>query len=257
MTRPGERAPAGARGAMPAGAASRPPARARPLRIGLTGPIGCGKSTVARVLGGEGAVVIDADRIAHDVTAPGTAGLERVVERFGAGYLRPDGSLDRSALGRTVFADPAALADLEAIVHPAVRREIERIAHEAERGGAVALVVEAIKLVEGGLAATCDEVWLVACSGAAQRARLRRRGMSAAEIDQRIAAQAGIGERTLPVAARVIDTSGRREATAGVIRRALADALAGRAREGAASGVAPAPPGAAPAPPAGTEEPSE
>jgi dephospho-CoA kinase len=249
MTGPGGRAPAGAGGERPA--------RARPLRIGLTGPIGCGKSTVARVLGGEGAVVIDADRIAHDVTAPGTAGLARVVERFGDGYLRPDGSLDRAALGRTVFADRTALADLEAIVHPAVRREIERIAGEAERGGAVALVVEAIKLVEGGLAATCDEVWLVACSGRAQRARLRRRGMSAAEIDQRIAVQAGIGERALPVAARIIDTSGRREATAAVIRRALADALAGRAREGAAQGAAAAPPGTAPAPPAGTGEPPE
>ncbi|MCU0505607.1 MAG: dephospho-CoA kinase [Chloroflexi bacterium] len=206
----------------------------RPLRIGLTGPIGCGKSTVARVLGRAGAVVIDADVIARDVTAPGEPALDRVVERFGAGFLRPDGTLDRAALGRAVFADPAALADLERIIHPAVRRVIEATFAEAERDGAVAVVVEAIKLVEGGLAATCDEVWLVACSTAAQRARLRRRGLTAAEIAQRIAAQAGIADRVRPVATRTIDTTGRREATAAVIREALADALAGRAREGAA-----------------------
>ena len=198
----------------------------RPLRIGLTGPIGCGKSTVAHVLGRAGAVVIDADRIAHDVTASGQPALSRIVERFGAGYLRPDGSLDRAALGRTVFADPAALADLEAIVHPHVRRVIERTFEEADRAGAAAVVVEAIKLVEGGLAASCDEVWLVSCTMAAQRARLRRRGLSKAEVAQRLAAQAGIDGRVRPVASRVIDTSGRRERTAAAVTAALAEALA-------------------------------
>ena len=212
------------------GRASAHPAPAvggrRPLRIGLTGPIGCGKSTVAHVLGRAGAVVIDADHIAHDVTAPGQRALSRIVERFGAGYLRPDGSLDRAALGRTVFTDPTALADLEAIVHPLVRRVIEHTFDEAERAGAAAVVVEAIKLVEGGLAATCDEVWLVSCTTAAQRARLRRRGLSRAEVDQRLAAQAGIDGRVRPVATRVIDTSGRRERTAAVVAAALAEALA-------------------------------
>jgi dephospho-CoA kinase len=198
----------------------------RPLRIGLTGPIGCGKSTVAHVLGRSGAVVIDADRVAHDVTAPGEPALSRIVERFGARFLRPDGSLDRAALGRTVFADPTALADLERIVHPEVRRVIEGTFAAAERDGAIAVVVEAIKLVEGGLAATCDEVWLVSCSTAAQRARLRRRGLSRAEIDQRLVAQSGIDGRVRPVASRVIDTAGRRAATAAVVTAALAEALA-------------------------------
>jgi len=200
--------------------------RPRPPRIGLTGPIGCGKSTVAHVLGRSGAVVIDADEVARSVTAPGEPALARIVERFGPAYLLSDGSLDRAALGRTVFPDPEALADLERIVHPAVRRVIERVCADAEREGAVAVVVEAIKLVEGGLAATCDEVWLVSCRPAAQRARLRRRGLSAAEIDQRIAAQSGIDDRVRPVATRVIDTSGRREATAVVVTAALAEALA-------------------------------
>jgi dephospho-CoA kinase len=221
----GSGAPRGGRGAE---AAARPQERRRPLRIGLTGPIGCGKSTVARVLGRAGAVVIDADAVARDVTAPGRPALARVVERFGAAYLRPDGSLDRPALGRVVFADPAALADLERIVHPEVRRSIEATFAAAERDGAVAVVVEAIKLVEGGLAASCDEVWLVSCSAAAQRARLRRRGLSSAEIGRRTGAQAGIEERARPVATRVIDTSGRREATAAVVTAALREALAAR-----------------------------
>lgn len=200
--------------------------RGRPLRIGLTGPIGCGKSTVAQVLGRAGAVVIDADQVARCVTAPGEPALARIAERFGPHHLRPDGSLDRAALGRTVFPDPEALADLERIVHPAIRRVIEEAFVAAEREGAVAVVVEAIKLVEGGLAASCDEVWLVSCRSAAQRARLRRRGLSAAEIHERIAAQAGIDDRVRPVATRVIDTSGRREATAAVVVAAFEEALA-------------------------------
>jgi dephospho-CoA kinase len=176
--------------------------------------------------GRSGAVVIDADQVARQVTAPGEPALARIVERFGAGFLRPDGSLDRGALGRVVFRDPDSLAELERIVHPEVRRVIEGVFADAERDGAVAVVVEAIKLVEGGLAATCDEVWLVSCTTTAQRARLRRRGLSRAEIDQRITAQSGIDGRVRPVATRVIDTSGRRERTAAVVTAALAEALA-------------------------------
>lgn len=198
----------------------------RPLRIGLTGPIGCGKSTVAHVLGRSGAVVIDADQVARQVTVPGEPALARIVDRFGPAFLRPDGSLDRAALGRAVFPDQDALADLERIVHPEVRRVIEGIFAAAERDGAVAVVVEAIKLVEGGLAATCDEVWLVSCTTTAQRTRLRRRGLSAPEIAERLAAQAGLDGRVRPSASRVIDTSGRREATAAVVTAALAEALA-------------------------------
>ena len=107
----------------------------------------------------------------------------------------PDGSLDRAALGRIVFADPAALRDLEAIVHPAVRPRILAAIAAAEADGAVAVVIEAIKLVEGGLAALCDEVWLVTCDPAVQRTRLVGRGTSPEDADQRIAAQAGFAER--------------------------------------------------------------
>jgi dephospho-CoA kinase len=178
------------------------------LRIGLTGPIGCGKTTVAGWLADAGAVVIDADAVARDVTAVGEPALDAVIERFGESYRRPDGSLDRSALGRLVFADPAALRDLERIVHPAVRPRIEDAVASAEAAGAPVVVIEAIKLIEGGLAAACDEVWLVACDRAAQRRRLVGRGTSGGEADQRIEAQGDLVERLRPSVSRIVDTNG-------------------------------------------------
>jgi dephospho-CoA kinase len=178
------------------------------VTIGITGPIGCGKSQVARWLAEAGARVIDADRVAREVTAPGTAAHDAVLARFGAAVTGPDGTLDRAALGRLVFADAAALRDLEAIVHPAVRPRILAAMDAAVADGAPAVVVEAIKLVEGGLAAACDEVWLVTCDPAAQRERQVGRGSSLADADQRIAAQAGLVDRLRPAATRIIDTSG-------------------------------------------------
>jgi dephospho-CoA kinase len=178
------------------------------VRIGLTGPIGCGKSTVARWLGELGAVVVDADAIARHVTALGEPALAAVFARFGDAYRRPDGSLDRAALGRLVFADPAALRDLEAIVHPAVRPRIEAAVAAAEDADASAVVIEAIKLVEGGLAELCDAVWLVTCEPDAQRERLIGRGVDAEDADQRIAAQGDVTARLWPAATRVVDTSG-------------------------------------------------
>jgi dephospho-CoA kinase len=200
--------------------------RARPLRIGVTGPIGCGKSTVASWLGAwPGVAVIDADRVAREVLDPGEPALEAVVARFGHGILRTDGSLDRAALGRIAFEAPAALHDLEAIVHPAVRPRILAAIADAEIAGALAVVIEAIKLVEGGLAATCDEVWLVNCAADVQRERLIRRGSVAADADRRIAAQAGFAERVRPRATRVIDTSGDPAATRTIVEATMAEAL--------------------------------
>lgn len=178
------------------------------LRIGLTGPIGCGKSTVAGWLGELGARVIDADQVAREVTPPGSAELAAVVGEFGLSVLRSDGSLDRAALGRIVFSDSAALARLEAIIHPAVRPRILEAIEAAERDGAAAVVIEAIKLVEGGLAALCDEIWLVVCDPDAQRSRLAARGADPTDTEARIAAQSDLATRLAPAATRIIDTTG-------------------------------------------------
>ncbi|HET9520586.1 MAG TPA: dephospho-CoA kinase [Candidatus Limnocylindrales bacterium] len=195
-------------------------------RIGLTGPIGCGKSTVAGWLAEIGAVVIDADEIAREVTAPGQPALDAVVARFGAGYRRRDGSLDRAALGRLVFADPVALRDLEAIVHPAVRPRIEAAIAAAEAAAAPIVAIEAIKLVEGGLADACDEVWLVVCDPGSQRARLAGRGSRPEDADRRIAAQGDVAGRLLPAATRVIDTSGEADAVRDRVLEAARVAIA-------------------------------
>lgn len=200
----------------------------RTVRIGITGPIGCGKSTVASWLGELGAVVIDADEVARDVVAWGRPELEAVVREFGGEMLLPTGDLDRPRLGRLVFADPEALARLEAIVHPAVRPRILAAMAAAEAAGAPAVVVEAIKLVEAGLAGLCDEVWLVACDGDEQRARLSGRGMALAQAEQRIAAQADLVSRVRPAATRVIDTSGSIDAAQARVLEAWTAALGGR-----------------------------
>jgi dephospho-CoA kinase len=195
------------------------------LVIGLTGPIGCGKSTVAAWLGELGAIVVDADLVAREVVEPGEPALVEVLEAFGPDVAAPDGSIDRVALGRIVFTDPEALSRLEAIVHPAVRPRILDHIAAATRDGAPAVVVEAIKLVEGGLAALCDEVWLVVCDATAQRDRLAARGADAADTEARIAAQADIVERLMPAATRVIDTSGGLDATRNAVGEAYAEAL--------------------------------
>jgi dephospho-CoA kinase len=174
-----------------------------------------------------GVVVIDADRIARQVLEPGEPALDAVVGRFGAGLVRADGELDRAALGRIVFADPSALRDLEAIVHPAVRPRILAAIAAAEEEGAAAVIVEAIKLVEGGLAELCDEVWLIACDPTVQRDRLVGRGSPEADAEQRIAAQEGFVERVGPAASRVIDTSGDMGATRTTVEAAMG-AILGR-----------------------------
>jgi len=206
--------------------------RAGTVRIGVTGPIGCGKSQVARWLEELGARAVDADLVAREVAAPGTPVHDAILARFGAAVTAPDGTVDRAALGRVVFADPPALRDLEALVHPAVRRRILAAMEDAEAAGVAAIVVEAIKLVEGGLAAFCDEVWLVTCDPDAQRRRLAARGTPPAEAEQRMAAQAGLATRLRPLATRVLDTSGG----AGETREAVARALT------AATGATSAPP---------------
>ncbi len=155
--------------------------------IGLTGNIATGKSAVMRLAAERGALTIDADRVVHDLLA-GDAGIQaQVVAVFGEGVRRADGGIDRAALGAVVFGDPARLQQLEAILHPAVRLAIAR--HVAASDASV-IVIEAIKLLEGPLAETCDQVWVTACRRETQMARLRVcRGMAEADAATRIDAQ--------------------------------------------------------------------
>lgn len=208
-------------------APGRDPATARrALRIGVTGPIGCGKSTVAGWLAELGATVIDADDIARDVSAPGTAGERAILARF-EGAAGPDGHLLRTVLARIAFGDPAALRDLEAIVRPAVRARIGAAIDAADAAGAEAIVVEAIGLVDGGLAAECDEVWLVECDQASQRDRLAGRGAEPQDAARRIAAQRDLVARVAPLATRRVDTSGTIRETRASVEDSYRAALAG------------------------------
>jgi dephospho-CoA kinase len=159
------------------------------LLVGLTGGIASGKSAVADLLAARGAVIIDADRLAREAVAPGTPGLAAVVARFGEGVLRPDGSLDRPALGRLVFADPAARRDLEAIIHPAVRGLAAELTAAVPDGSVVVQVIPL--LVETGQTGAFDVVAVVDVDPAVQVARVRERdGLDAAAAADRLRAQA-------------------------------------------------------------------
>jgi len=182
------------------------------LRVGLTGGIGSGKSTVSALLAARGATVIDADLIAREVVAAGTPGLRAVLDAFGPEVLRPDGTLDREGLGRRVFADPALLARLNAIVHPLVGAETARQAEAAEQAGSRVLVYDVPLLVENNLQALYDVVVVVAAEPGTQLARLTgRRGMTEQDARARMKAQASAAER-LAAATHVIDNDGSLQA---------------------------------------------
>ncbi|MEU1009199.1 dephospho-CoA kinase [Streptomyces sp. NPDC005890] len=198
------------------------------LTVGLTGGIGAGKSEVSRLLVQHGAVLIDADRIAREVVAPGTPGLAAVVDAFGADILAADGSLDRPRLGSIVFADPEKLAVLNAIVHPLVgarSRELESAAAED------AVVVHDVPLLtENGLAPLYDVVVVVDASPETQLDRLvRLRGMTEEDARARMAAQATRAQRR-EIADIVIDNDVPLDA----LKKRVAevwDGLARRARQ--------------------------
>ncbi len=203
----------------------------RPFLIGLTGSIGCGKSNVARVLAELGGTVIDADALSREASAPGGPAIVQIRERFGDSVFSAKGELDRAALAAIVFNDEAALSDLEQIVHPHVRQLFNAQLAAAERDNVPFVAVEAIKLVEGGLADQCDEVWLVECSEATQRARLAYRGTPSADVERRLAAQGPqlaarltqmLGDRP---GIRHLSTEGAMDETRAVVEDALADAL--------------------------------
>jgi dephospho-CoA kinase len=161
--------------------------------VGLTGGIGSGKSEVARLLAAHGAVVIDADQLAREVVEPGTPGLAQVVAAFGPDVLGPYGRLDRKALAARVFSDGAALARLNAIVHPLVA---ERGAELVAEAPVEAVVVHDVPLlVENGLEDAYDLVVVVDAPEEARLARLAARGLTDEDARARMAAQASSEER--------------------------------------------------------------
>ena len=180
------------------------------LRVGLTGGIGAGKSEVSRRLAALGAVVLDADKAAREVVAPGTPGLARIVESFGPGVLREDGSLDRPKLGEIVFGDPQALATLNGIIHPLVHEHIRAAEDAAIAAGGddLVLVHDIPLLAENPRASGFDEVIVVDAPSEVQVSRLvARRGMTAEQAAARMAAQA-TREQRRSIATMVIDNSG-------------------------------------------------
>lgn len=179
------------------------------LLVGLTGGIGSGKTEVSNRLAALGAVVIDADKVAREVVEPSTPGLRQVVDAFGPGILRDDGSLDREGLGRIVFGDPDKLAQLNAIVHPLVGARIADVMADVEREHPDAVVVYDVPLlVENGLHERYEAVVVVAAAPETQLRRLvEQRGMTEADARARIGAQAPL-EAKLAVADYVIDNDG-------------------------------------------------
>jgi dephospho-CoA kinase len=164
------------------------------LLVGLTGGIGSGKSTVAHLLEERGAVILDADVFARDAVRGGSDGFRAVVARFGSDVVGADGELDRPRLASIVFADPVALADLESIVHPVVRRMIaDGIQDHLDQAHVVVLVNPL--LIEMGTHRDCDVVVVVSATPDTQVARSVARGMEESDVRARIAAQLPLDER--------------------------------------------------------------
>ncbi len=164
------------------------------ILVGLTGSIATGKSTVARIFEELGAVVIDADALARQAVAKGSEGLKRVVERFGPQVLTPAGELDRAAMRRLIFSDPAAKAELEGIVHPLVRAGEERLVETAvARDPQAVVIVDLPLLYEIDQAARYDKVIVVYLDRATQIERLiERDGVDRAAAEKALAAQMDI-----------------------------------------------------------------
>ena len=196
------------------------------VRVGLTGGIASGKSTVSAILAELGAVVIDADLIAREVVARGTPGLAAVVTEFGPGLLTPDGDLDRPAMGALVFAEPEARRRLEAIIHPLVHERSAQL--EAEAPSDAVVVHDIPLLAEVGRAGSFDAVVVVDAPTHVQLARMvEDRGWTREEAESRIAAQAAREDR-LAIATYVVANTGTLAELRDRVEQVYAD-LAGRA----------------------------
>lgn len=199
------------------------------LRVGLTGGLASGKSTVAKRLGERGIPVLDADRVVHSLYAPGGAGSRAVAGLFGPGVLAPDGSVDRPSVARLVFGDPAAVARLNAAVHPLVHAEEARWFEALEAAGRRLGVVEATLLLESGGRSLYDLVVVVSAPAELRLARASRRDpeRSEAELRARMAAQLPDAEREKAADVVLANDGGPEELLAKA--DALADGLLARA----------------------------
>jgi dephospho-CoA kinase len=204
------------------------------MRVGLTGGVGSGKSTVAALLADKGAVIIDADRNAREVVEPGTPGYDAVVARFGPSVVADDGTLNRAAIAEIVFNDAQALADLNAIVHPLVGQRMAQLMAEAPADSIV--VHDVPLLVENNLAPAYDVVVVVLADTETRVRRLAGRGMPEADARARIAAQADDDQRRA-VADEVLANDGDRGALAAQVD-ALWERLQARAQAEREAGAA-------------------
>jgi dephospho-CoA kinase len=204
--------------------------------LGLTGNIACGKSTVGALLSQHyGADYVDADQLVHALYAPGTPETQAIAERFGQDLLKPDGTIDRRRLGDIVMADASALKDLERILDPGVRRAIE---DRLTRSSARVIVLDAIRLIEGGLFQRCDVVWVAVCDPDLQVQRLQSsRRFSAEQASLRVAAQAPVEDK-LRHASAVLHNNGSLEDLAAHVAEAWSRTVAPCLHDTGASGEA-------------------
>ena len=182
-------------------------------RIGLTGGIASGKSTVGAMLRQMGAVVIDTDLIAHEVTAPGSGAVMEMSRRYGSDIVKDDGSLRRDVVGKIVFSDPVEKKWLESLLHPLIRAVAEKQAQAAFEAGQKVVVLDVPLLFESGWNGQVDEIWTVYVPREIQEVRLQRRdGYTESEIADRLASQWPINEKAKR-ADVVIDNTGLPEST--------------------------------------------
>lgn len=176
--------------------------------VGLTGGIGSGKSAVADLFAAQGVPVVDTDALAHALTAPGGAAMPAIRAAFGAGVVGPAGALDRDAMRAIAFADPSARKRLEAILHPMIRAEGERLIADCLRTSPYAILMVPLLVESGDYRRRVDRVAVVDCAEETQVARvMSRNGLARAEVERILAAQASRAER-LAAADDIIDNDG-------------------------------------------------
>ncbi|NLW17660.1 MAG: dephospho-CoA kinase [Firmicutes bacterium] len=195
-------------------------------RIGLTGGIATGKSTVSNILRRLGAYIIDADQIAREIVRPGCPAYHDIVRHFGPQVLLPDGQLNRPWLAQQIFNDSGQRQVLNQITHPRVIERIETIIGELAAGGyQLPVVLDIPLLIEAGMAASVDEVWLVVTDYETQLRRLMQRdGLTAADAKRRIEAQMPLSEKAR-YAHRLIDNAGSLQATEQIVRKFWLEAV--------------------------------